>query len=89
MRRVIWKYPLTARAAFTLEMPEGRFEFLSVQMQNGEPCMWALVNPTQRKVPHAFRVVPTGEEFEKTDNLHYLGTFQPLNGLVFHLFEQL
>lgn len=91
MNRAIWKYPITARAEFTLEMPEGRFEFLSIQMQNGEPCMWVIVDPTQRKVPHKFRVVPTGEEFHRGNPLFmpYLGTFQPLNGLVFHLFHQL
>lgn len=88
MKSVIWKYPISARAEFTLEMPEGRFELLSVQMQNGEPVMWAIVNPTQRKTLHKFRVVPTGEEFERTDLHRYLGTFQPVNGLVFHLFEQ-
>lgn len=89
MKRAVWKYPISARAEFTLDMPEGRFEFLAVQMQGPEPCMWVVVDPTQRKVPHKFRVVPTGEEFEKTDDLVYLGTFQPLNGLVFHLFQVL
>lgn len=87
MRRVIWKYPISARAEFTLEMPED-FEFLTVQLQNGEPCAWFCVHPTQSKVPHRFRVVPTGQEFEPAD-MTYLGTFQPLNGLVFHLFEVL
>lgn len=89
MKRVIWKYPISARAEFTLEMPEGRFELLSVQMQGSEPCMWVVVDPAQRKTPHKFRVVPTGEEFERTPDLVFLGTFQPINGLVFHLFEQL
>lgn len=88
MKGAIWKYPISARAEFTLEMPEGRFEFLSVQMQGPEPCMWVIVNPTQRLVPHKFRVVPTGENFER-DGLTYLGTFQPMNGLVFHLFSVL
>lgn len=89
MKKVIWKYPIPRALEFTLNMPEGRFEFLSIQMQNDEPCMWVLVDPGQRKVSHTFRILPTGLEFHRDDptRMPYIGTFQPVNGLVFHLFE--
>jgi hypothetical protein len=88
MKRAIWKFPIPSCTEFTGEVPEGHFEVLTVQMQGAQPCMWAIVNPTQRKILRKFRIVATGEEFEKTEWLVYLGTFQPGDGLVFHLFEQ-
>jgi len=91
MPKIIWKYPIQRASEFTLDMPEGGFEFLSIQMQNGAPCMWVLIDPEQRKVPHRFRVLPTGQEFDRGDltRMPYLGTFQPVVGLVFHLFQVL
>lgn len=91
MPKIIWKYLIQRASEFTLDMPEGGFEFLSIQMQHGAPCMWVLVDPGQRKVPHRFRVLPTGQEFDRDDptRMPYLGTFQPVVGLVFHLFQVL
>ncbi len=91
MKKVIWKYVITRQTEFTIDIPEGGFECLSVQMQNNEPCMWLIVDPTQRKVPHKFLLMSTGQEFDRDDPslMSYLGTFQPVNGLVFHLFEVL
>lgn len=85
--RTIWKFalpPLTD--VFVLEMPADA-KTLTVQMQNGEPCIWAIVNPSSPCTPREFRVVGTGHTMPA--NVHaYVGTFQMLGGaLVFHLFE--
>lgn len=84
--RVIWKYLIRPSPDFTLDMPEGLPEFLAVQMQDGVACMWASVDPNSRSVPHKFRVVQTGAEYDP-GGLTYIGTFQPTPDLVFHLFS--
>jgi len=44
----IWKYPLQVTDAQTIDVPEGS-EALSVQVQNGTPCLWARVDPAAAK----------------------------------------
>lgn len=85
MSKSVWKFPVSLEDQFPLEMPEGA-QPLSVQMQHGQPCLWALVNPDAPRRSRFFRLVGTGHPVE--EGLGFVGTFQ-LNGgaLVFHLFE--
>lgn len=83
----IWKYPVPATSPFELMMPKGAAP-LSVQVQNGDPQMWALVNDsTSLREARKFLVAGTGHKIEH-DTKAFIGTFQLSEGaLVFHLFE--
>ena len=82
--KVIWKYAINPHT--TVSIPDGA-RLLSVQTQDNQPQLWALVDPSKPKVGHAFRAVATGEEFDDQGHV-YVATFQINNGgLVFHLFE--
>lgn len=80
----IFKYPLEATDVQYLELP-ARAQFLTVQVQNGIPCLWALVDPTQKKELRRIRTIGTGHPIENDFDSTYLATYQ-LPGLVFHVF---
>lgn len=93
MERVIWKYQLAplARAAggeaFIIKLPLCS-EVLSVQVQSGEPVLWAAVYPNSKLQARRFCIIATGQPYEE-EGLKYIGTFQMIGGqLVLHLFEQ-
>jgi hypothetical protein len=82
----IWKYPLPVDDCFFVTMPVGA-RLLSVQMQDGQPCLWALVDPTAAKIGRLLRVYGTGSPISG-DPGAFVGTFQMHGGaLVFHLFD--
>ncbi len=84
----VWKYQLKIVDVQDLALPRGAV-LLTVQVQDGTPCLWALVDPEQHSLEsRRFDIVGTGHEFDST-GLAYVGTFQLRNGaLVFHLFER-
>lgn len=92
MKKTIWKFPVLPD--HNIDMPIGA-EILSVQTQNGIPCIWALVDPKAEKEVRKFEIFGTGHELECNENIKrkFIGTFQPylqMNlGLVFHMFERL
>ena len=84
--KTIWKYKLDNIGG--VEMPKGA-EVLCVQVQDNEPCLWALVDPNAAKEIRHFLVVGTGHVIEK-QYIKYVSTFQMHSGiLVFHVFEVL
>jgi hypothetical protein len=86
--RAIWKYTVSIRDEFELQMPEGAL-LLSVQMQHAVPQMWAEVDPSAPLAPVKFHVVGTGNPMPQVP-CAYVGTFQLHGGdLVFHLFRDL
>lgn len=70
----IFKYPIQTIDSFTIEMPEGA-QFLTVQMQDGRPYLWATVNIGLPATPHVFHVVGTGIPMPTVPVL-YVGTWQ-------------
>ena len=64
---------------------------LDVQVQHGEVCIWALVDPDEGNETRHFSVFGTGHEIHDSDHAYiYIGTFQLEGGaLVFHLFEDI
>lgn len=85
-RHVVWKYVLPFQADPFIDMPEGA-EVLTVQMQEGQPVIWALVDPSIEVRRVRFLLALTGKGFDAT-HARYVGTFQIAKaGLVFHLFE--
>ena len=93
MMLTVHKYPVTP-GEFTLRMPQ-QAQLLSVQIQNGKPVLWALVDPDSRKIDQQFVAVGTGMPIATPDrarDLTFVGTFQFTEGietgLVFHLFRR-
>lgn len=84
--KTIWKYPLPTAGAPSLYMPAGA-QILSLQVQGGVPCLWALVDPSRTQETRFFHIVGTGHELADNPGI-YVGTFQVEGGeFVFHLFE--
>jgi hypothetical protein len=83
----VWKFPIPfppRSDVFEIEMPAGA-QPLTLQMQYGEPQIWALCDPAAPKVATPFRIAGTGHPIE--GDVQYLGSFQVANGaLVFHVF---
>ncbi len=86
MKKSIWKYPFVVGDEVLIRIPRDA-RLLDVQMQDGTPCLWALVDTEARTEVRSFRIFGTGHPFDAVDG-SYVGTFQQVNGqLVWHLFE--
>lgn len=86
MISAVWKYPMTGPMT-TLDLPVGA-EVLTVQLQNGDPMLWAKVAfPTFNTTRRTFIAVGTGQEIHDVYPLAYIATFQTEKGLVWHVFE--
>lgn len=87
MHKVIYKYPFEVNDVVEIEMPL-EAEVLSVQVQRGGPCIWALVDPKTTLETKIFVVYGTGHPVNTSTTGKFIGTFQLSGGaLVFHLFE--
>jgi hypothetical protein len=87
MNQRIYKYPFSVAGEFDLQLPRGS-SLLSVQVQAGTPCLWALVDADEPQASRHFRVFGTGHPVPKFSG-SFVGTFQLEGGaLVFHLFEE-
>lgn len=83
----VWKFPLKITDIQNVMMPEGA-RVLTVQMQHGELCMWALVNPDAPKQRREIEVIGTGNPMPDAVR-RYIGTAQQLGGqLIWHVFER-
>jgi len=76
----IWKFRLNT----TIQMPMDA-QILTVQKQDGEPTIWAMVNTENELETRNFTMVGTGNSFDDKD-MKYIGTFQD-SPFVWHLFE--
>lgn len=93
MPRAVWKFPIPwppALDTFDIWMPADA-QPLSVQVQHGEPQMWALVTPPTSTTSiqtrqRTFLIAGTGHPIP--ENVSHIGTFQMMGGsLILHLFE--
>lgn len=82
----VYKYPIPMEEAADVQILVGA-EFLAVQEQYGQLCLWAKVDTAVRDFQvRRFYVVGTGHPFP-TGAREYLGTVQFAAGdLVFHVF---
>lgn len=87
--KIIYKYPIEITDKQTLPMPVGA-NILTVQVQNGNPFIWAMVDTEVPTEEVAIRVHGTGHPINESLNLEYIGTFQS-NGkcFVFHVFKEI
>jgi hypothetical protein len=84
----IWKFVLKPVDEQTVEMPS-HARVLSAKEQDGEICVWALVNPNDYKTQRMFRVVGTGHTSERLDLWQFVDTVMLAGGaLVFHVFTR-
>lgn len=87
MIRAIWKFPFPIEEEFVLEMPRYP-RILHVQMQDGQPCLWAFVEVDAPKVKYVFSLRGTGHSCDGIEPNEFISTFfaTPDGSLVFHLF---
>lgn len=89
--RTIWKFPLGQPGfANSFPMPKGA-EILTVQMQGGVPCIWAVVNPAELRdfwETVTFQIIGTGWDFDTRHKRKYVGTVQD-GPFVWHVFQLL
>lgn len=91
--KTIWKFPLETTDLQTIVMPEGA-EFLTLQVQAGEPALWALVDDEAPKQQRTFATYGTGRPVrdmakrQAGEQQTYIGTYQlDAGALVWHVFE--
>lgn len=83
----IHKYQLDINDTIVVRTHTGA-RILSVQVQNGVPCIWALVDTNSEKVTRILQCRGTGHDCEGVIPDRFVGTFQLHGGaLVFHLFD--
>jgi hypothetical protein len=84
VKSTIWKYPLEVEDLQQIEMPVGA-QVLAVEVRNGQPCLWAKVDPTKLNVVCEIATVGTGHPANHAEGLQYIGTYQ-LGNFVGHVF---
>ena len=82
----IWKYEIGTNDMREIEMPRGA-KILTVQTQQGSPCIWALVDPNAPTETRLIETYGTGHPIDEKER-RYIGTYQTYNGaLIFHVVE--
>lgn len=83
----VWKFPFNVTDRIAITMPKSA-RILSVDLQRGQPCVWALIDPEKPKRKRRFRLAGTGHPIPYEECERFVGTFQMRGGdLVFHLFD--
>jgi hypothetical protein len=84
----IYKYPLLQSGEQEINSFQDA-EFLDVQVQHDEACLWVLVDPGKPPCIYTIRIYGTGHHVQEK-YLKHLGTFQMMEGrFVGHVFLQL
>jgi hypothetical protein len=83
--KAIYKYPMSLKDQW-VSLPIGA-KMLTVEIQNGVLCLWALVDPSEKIAARFFKVLGTGWNSNEIDDFDYVGTvFQ--DEFVWHIFVQ-
>jgi hypothetical protein len=88
MNNIIYKYPIqphVLKGGQEVIMPVGA-RIIKVAEQDGNPCIWAEVDPYSASENRNFHVVFTGMTYN-FDNLTYLDTCF-VGNLVLHIYEE-
>lgn len=92
MNKTIWKFTLDLVDEQQVSLPKDA-EILSVQVQNGNICLWALVDPEAEKETRYFEIFRTGHLIycDMRIERKFIGTVQISyeSKLVFHVFVRL
>lgn len=86
---VIWKFELLITDMQEVAMPVGA-ELLSVANQNGNLCLWAMVNPSKVNQHRYIEIIGTGNPVyvDMGIDRKFIGTVV-INQFVWHVFERL
>ena len=85
--KTVWKYPFDTEHDVRIAMPKYA-EILTIQVQDGVPCIWARVDPTNELEERSFKIYGTGHVMSQPEKEIYVGTYQERNGsLVWHVFD--
>ena len=87
--KTIYKYEINAVDMVYIDMPKCA-KVLTLQIQNGTPMIWALVDNKNETEQRVFDIIGTGHSVPDLNGFRreYINTFQLHGGsLVFHLFE--
>lgn len=88
MSLTIWKYQLEVGDLKAIDMPRGA-TILSVGVQFGEVCVWALVDEDAGLEERWFYMRGTGHDCDGVKDKTFLGTVQLRGGaLIFHIFYE-
>lgn len=82
--KTIYKYPLYIVDEQTIPLPKDAVP-LSVQIQNGEPCLWAMVDSKAASWPRRVRIFGTGNPVDIEGSWKFVGTVQE-RIFVWHVF---
>lgn len=86
MSKTVWKFPIEVGDCVRIEMPSGA-QVVSVDLQFGQLCVWAIVDPEAPLVQRTFWWRGTGHRLPDQPS-RFVGTVLTAGGsLVFHLFE--
>lgn len=87
MKETVYKYSLEIKDEQMVLLPIGA-RILTVQQQNNNIFLWALVNSTaSEEQAFTIRIHGTGHAISDSDELEYINTVQLYGGkLVFHVF---
>lgn len=81
----ILKYSLEITDRQTIQMPDFA-KILTVQIQNGIPQLWALVDEAHPRVNRIIRTYGTGRSIDRPIS-KYIGTYQT-DRFIFHVFDE-
>ena len=82
----VFKYQMPIEDEFAIPMPAGA-KVLHVDVQNGMPHIWALVDPANDLRAYNFCVRGTGHPFRGNEGDHVGTVMLHAGALVFHVFE--
>jgi hypothetical protein len=87
--KTIWKFRLSSADRQYFLVPPGS-RVLTVQLQDQDPVIWCWVDTDagEPMVQKEIWIFGTGYPMPEGLNFAYIGTFQPIHGLVFHVFER-
>ena len=83
--KIIGKFGMPINDFVDVGMPENA-KILTVQLQDGEPKIWAVIDTSLPLEARHFRWFGTGHRFLDNEYKQYVVTVQ-MGCLVFHLFE--
>ena len=89
MARTIWKFRFEISSPLRLSIPQGA-QVLTVQDQDGDGCLWAIVEPENTLESRYFEIFGTGQLIHEDMGVErrYIATFQQ-PPYVWHVFERL
>lgn len=86
-RRVIREFPLLAYPGSSFVAMPMTLRPLTLQLQDGRPTLWAIVDPKAPCVDRLVTIVGTGHDLGDYVQQHdYLGTVQDARGFAWHYF---